>query len=442
MASDRSTGSSRTTEPPLLLVGLDHRTAPLELREQVATDGERTAELLVHLLSRPAIAEACLLSTCNRTEVYVVPHDEEPAFTAARDLVFLEREPELARPGRLYVRRGDQAARHLLSVSCGLESMVLGEPEILGQVRSAANVAEAVGAAGTVLRRAFRAATDAGGRVRRETTIGHGAVSLGYATVELARSIYSDLDEVRVLLLGAGETARLVARCLLDRGVQKLVVANRSADRLREFRVEFPRAEGVPLAERQLALAQADLVVATTSAAEPLLLRSDIENAMHERGGRPLLIVDLGVPRNVDPQAARLGNVFLHTLDSLETLIHRNLKRRREEVPRAEAILDQELAHFRDWLLGLEAEPIVAELQRHAERIRQEELASALPRFPHELHGELERLTRGLVRKILHAPSARLRHRRPGEDAPPLDLVRELFELDGERPPRRDDSET
>ena len=311
--------------------------------------------------------------------------------------------------------------------------MVLGEPEILGQVRQAASVAEAVGAAGTVLRRAFRSAADAGGRVRRETAIGHGAVSLGYATVELARSIFSELDELRVLLLGAGETARLVARSLLDRGVQKLVVANRNEARLHEFRAEFPTAEGIALSDRYAALAQADLVVATTSADEPLVRRQDIEVAMRTRGGRPLLVVDLGVPRNVDAAAGRLGNVFLHTLDSLETLIHRNLKRRREEVPRAEAILDQELAHFRDWLRGLEAEPIVAELQRHAERIRQDELTAALPRFPPSVHDELERLTRALVRKILHAPSARLRHRRQGDSLPHLDLVRELFELDGER---------
>ncbi len=431
MASERP---HRSAEPPLLLVGLDHRTAPLELREHVATDGERTAEILVHLLSRPAVAEACLLSTCNRTEVYIVPpsaNDEELAFAAARDLVFLDREPELARPGRLYVRRGDEAARHLLAVSCGLESMVLGEPEILGQVRQAASVAEAVGAAGTVLRRAFRSAADAGGRVRRETAIGHGAVSLGYATVELARSIFSELDELRVLLLGAGETARLVARSLLDRGVQKLVVANRSAERLQTFRAEFPNAEGIALADRHTALAQADLVVATTSADEPLLRRQDVEAAMRTRGGRPLLMVDLGVPRNVDAAAGRLGNVFLHTLDSLETLIHRNLKRRREEVPRAEAILNQELDHFHGWLRGLDAEPIVAELQRQAERIRQDELAAARSRFPPELHDELERLTRGLVRKILHAPSARLRHRRQSDSLPHLDLVRELFELDG-----------
>ena len=419
-------------EPSLLLLGTDFRCAPLELREQVAYGAEEGEELLVQLLARPAIAEAFLLSTCNRTEVYLQPRDEDEAYRTALELVFLRRDREFERPGRLYVKRNGEAARHLLALASGLESMVLGEPEILGQVKQAAALAETVGASGPLLRRLLQAALAAGGRARAETAIGSGAVSLGYAVVELAKNIFTDLADCRVLLVGAGEMARLAAKALIERGAGELVVANRSAERAQQFQDEFPMARLIPFEERFTGIAGADLVVATTSAEEPILSRRELQAAMRSRASRPLLVVDLGVPRKVEPRAGRIENVFLHSIDSLETLIQRNLKLRKEEVPRVEEILDQELDLFRQWHRGLEAEPLIARLQKQAERIRRRELEAALARFPAETHDELDRLTRSLVRKILHHPSTRLRGRSGEEDLPRLDLVRELFRLDDE----------
>jgi glutamyl-tRNA reductase len=417
-------------EPPLLLLGTDFRCSPIELRERVALDREAAEEMLVHLLASPGVAESFLLSTCNRTEVYVQPRDEDEAYRAVLDLVFLRRVPEMERPGRLYVHRNGEAARHLLRVASGLESMVLGEPEILGQVKQAAALAEAVGAAGPVLRRLFRSAASAGRRARQETEIAAGAVSLGYAVVDLARQIFSGLENCRVLLLGAGEIARSVARPLVERGARELKVANRSPERAQQFRGEFPEAVPIPFEERLAAVREAELVIASTGADEPVLTRSQLQEAMAHRRTDPLLVVDLGVPRNVEASAGKIGNVFLHTLDSLDHLIQRNLKRRKEEVPRVEEIIDQELAHFRSWYRGLEAEPLVARLQKQAERIRQQELAQALAQFPAETHADLDRLTRSLVRKILHHPSSHLRSHGGAEDLPRLDLVRELFHLD------------
>ncbi len=416
--------------PPLLLLGLDFRTAPIELRERVAYAQDEAEKMLVHLLARPEIAEAMLLSTCNRTEVVLQPRDEEGAYRSALELVFLGRAAELERPGLLYVKRHDAAARHVLAVASGLESMVLGEPEILGQVKQAAALAEAVGAAGPVLRRLLRSALAAGRRARRETAIAGGAVSLGYAVVELARNIFSKLDDCRVLLLGAGEMARSVARSLGERGVRELRVANRSAERVRQFLAEFPQATPVPFAERAAALAAADLVIASTGADEPVITRAHLTAAKVGRRGRPLLVVDLGVPRNVEPAAGKVENVFLHPIDSLEHLIQRNLKRRKEEVPQVEEIVDQELALFHAWYRSLQAEPLIALLQKQAEHIRRRELAEALPHFPAGLHEHLDLLTRSLVRKILHHPSSRLRGRDGTEHLPRLDLVRELFHLD------------
>jgi glutamyl-tRNA reductase len=419
-------------EPPLLLVGTDFRCAPIELRERVSCGGEEAEHALVHLLARPAVTEAFLLSTCNRTEVYLQPQDEDEAYRTVLDLIFLRKAPELERPGRLYVKRNGEAARHLLAVASGLESMVLGEPEILGQVKQSAALAEHVGASGPVLRRLLRSALSAGARSRQETAITAGAVSIGYAVVELTRNIFSGLEDCRVLLIGAGEIARSVTRPLVERGAKELQVANRSLERAQQFQEEFPEAKILPFEERIEAAKEADVVIASTGAEEHILTRKHLKAVMASRRSRPLLVVDLGVPRNVEPSAARIENLFLHTIDSLDHLIQRNLKRRKEEVPRVEEILDQELAHFRGWYRGLEAEPIIAQLQKQAERIRQRELADVLLRFPPEMHPELERLTRSLVRKILHHPSTQLRGRDGQQDLSRLDLVRELFRLDDE----------
>lgn len=424
-------GGNHRLDPPLLLVGTDHRSSPLTLREKVAYDAAAAEELLVHLLAREEIAEALLLSTCNRTEIYALPRDEEPGYRLVRDRAFVARAPELESAGRLYVKRAGEAARHLLRVASGLESMVLGEPEILGQVKQAATLADAVGSSGVVIRRLAGGAASAGARARAETGIAAGAVSLGYAVVELARNIFTSLDRTRVLLVGAGETARLTARALLERGAREVRLANRGAERAQALREEIPELVEAPWDDLPAAVAASDVVVATTSAPEPVLTAEMLQDAVARRSG-PLLVVDLGVPRNVEARATRLDNVFLHSLDSLEGLIERNLRRRREDVPAVEELVERELDRFRAWYRTLEAEPLVARLQKQAERIRAEELTRALTELPPETHAAVDRLTRSLVRKILHHPSARLRGKGGDEDLPSLELVRELFRLDEE----------
>jgi len=419
--------------PPLLLVGTDHRSAPLALRERVAYDEDAVEELLVHLLARDEVAEAVVLSTCNRTEIYAVPRDGgdgDRLYRSVLEQTFLSRAPEIEREGRLYVRRDGEAARHLLAVAAGLESMVLGEPEILGQVRHAAELASAVGSAGPVALRLLRSAAEAGRRARGETAIGTGAVSLGYAVVELATNVFRDLGGVRVLVVGAGETARQVVRNLTERGATDVRVANRGRERAEALAADFPTVRLLPLVERHQACRAADLVVTTTSAPRPLFERHQLDHAQSRRASRPLLVVDLGVPRNVDPAVGELDNLFLHSIDSLEGLIERNLRRRRDEVPRVEEIVEQELARFHSWYRALAAEPLVARLQKQAEAIRRRELEAARNRFPAETHDELDRFTRSLVRKLLHNPSSRLRGDAGADQLRRLDLVAELFRLD------------
>ena len=416
--------------PGLLLVGTDHRCSPLELRECVAYSGEEVEEAMVHLLAREEIAETVVLSTCNRTEVYVQPRDGAEAFPAVLDLVFRARAPEVAEEGRLYIKRHSEAARHALAVASGLESMVLGEPEILGQVRQAAARADGLGASGAVLRKLLQFAHSAGRRARTETGINAGAVSLGYSTVELARNIFNRLDAVRLLVVGAGETARTVARNLSERGVTRLMVTNRSREHAEQLAAEHPGCEVIPFDERASALDRADVVVAATGAHEPVLTTEACSTAMRRRPHGPLLVVDLGVPRNVEPSAARVENLFLHDIDALDRLIQRNLRRRRREVPKVEEIVDAELVRFERWFRGLAVEPVIAGLQRQAESIRKSELAAARRRFPDANHEDLDLLTRALVRKILHHPSRLLRKGDQGLHR--LDLVRELFQLESE----------
>lgn len=413
----------------LIVVGVDHRTAPLELREKVAYSQEQAEEVLKRLVAAEEIAEACLLSTCNRTELYLQPRDEAAAYRTGLETVFLSRAPEIEDEGRLYVKRDLLAVRHLMEVASGLQSMVLGEPEILGQVRQASGLAETVGASGAVLNKLLRAAAAAGGRVRRDTAIGHGAVSFGYAVVDLALNIFQHLERCSVLLIGAGETARQVARSLTERGAHELFVANRTSERAEAFREIFPDVRIVPFAERLELLPRCDIVVASTGAGEPVLRAGDVEAAMHRRRTRPLLLADLGVPRNVEAEAGNIGNVFLQDIDSLENLISHNLKRRREEIPRVQEILDHELAVFNEWHRGLAAEPVVALLQKRAEKIRRREVEAVRARLPAEVHDEVERLTRSLVRKLLHHPSQQLRRGNP-IDAGKIGVVRELFRLD------------
>ncbi len=423
---------AKEREPEIILIGVDHHSAPLEVREKVAYNAVEAVDLLHQLVATPEIAEACLLSTCNRTELYLrAALDAAPdprAYRTGFALGFLRRAPEIEDEGRFYVKRNREAARHLFQVASGLESMVLGEPEILGQVKQAANLAEQAGTLGKVLQRLLRTAIAASGRARQETAIAAGSVSFGYAVVDLARNIFQRLETCTVLLIGAGETSRLVARNLLERGVSKLLLTNRSPDRAAEFCQLFPTVRVIPFAERQQALGESDVIVASTAASEPVLDRTMLANAMAGRRARPLLVVDLGVPRNIDPRVGELANLFLQDIDSLEDLIARNLKRRREEIPCVQEILDHELELFAAWCRTLAAAPLVAELQRQAEQIRQQALLEARHRFPAETHEDLEQLTRALVRKLLHHPSL---HLRQGEqfDAKTLDLVRQLFQL-------------
>ena len=398
----------------LLLIGVDHRTAPHALRERLTYSADEQSALIEALLGRPETSEAALLSTCNRTELYLRADDAAQAFRPAFEAAFLSRAPAVGDEGRFYVKRHDDVPRHLLEVASGLQSMVLGEPEILGQIKQMATRTQEAGWSGLVLGHLFQHAIGTGGRVRRETGIGGGAVSFGYAVVELARTIFSRLEDTIVLVIGAGETARLTAQSLVERGARTLRIANRGRARAEKLRETFPQAEIVPFESRHEALEISDVVVASTGSREPVLAYQQVQAAMNRRRRqRALLAVDLGVPRNIEESIRDIPNIFLQDIDSLQALIDRNLKRRRAELAKVQVILDEELSRFSGWLDGLAAQPMLEQLARQAEELRCQEIERLRRQLDDEDFANVERATEALVRKLLHHPRRYLRSTGP-----------------------------
>jgi glutamyl-tRNA reductase len=389
----------------LLLVGTSHRLAPVEVRERVALDADGEAALAQRLGEG---GEAVCLSTCNRTELYLAASDTDAvgdrATAALAELGGISRtelEPYL------YRLEQEAAAAHLFRVAAGLDSLVPGEGEIQGQVRSAYGR----GAVGPLLDRLFRQALHTGKRVRTETAIGESPASVASAAAALAAQVFGDLAGRRILVIGAGKVGELAARNLVKRGAELSFVANRTVDRASSLAERFG-GSALPLDRVEDELARADIVVSSTSAREQILAREQVERVLPARKGRPLLLVDLAVPRDLDPAIKSLHGCFLYDIDDLQGVVEESLSGRRGEATKAEAIVAAEGEHFRSWLGALEAVPAITSLRERAEAIRRGELAKASPRLAglseRERHA-VESLTNQIVNKLLHQPIMRLK---------------------------------
>jgi glutamyl-tRNA reductase len=397
----------------LVLVGTSHRLAPVEVREQVALDREAAADLARRLAADDA--EAVCLSTCNRTEIYLAHADTDEA--EARAAQALAATPEL------YRLHDDAAALHLFRVAAGLDSLVPGEGEILGQVRTAYED----GVAGPVLDRVFRQALHAGKKVRAETAIGESPSSVSAAAGALAQQVFGDLAGRRVLLVGAGEVGELAAKSLASRGASIAWVASRTLERARELAAGHG-AEALELDALEGRLAEADVVVSSTSAPGFVLGPQHVP----ERKGRPLFLIDLAVPRDVDPQVAEVEGCYLYDIDDLEAVVSESLGGRRREAARAEAIVVHEAARFHDWQASLDVVPAIASLRDWAERIRSGELAKAESRLGGLSDSErqtVESLTTQIVNKLLHVPIVRMKEAAAAEGSGYVEVARHLFGL-------------
>jgi glutamyl-tRNA reductase len=422
---------------PLAVVGVSHRTAPIEVRERFAFARHDLPRALISATGAPG-TEAVLLSTCNRTELYLaLPEgaglDDARAILAAK----LGATAAEAAP-YLYVHQDRHAVDHLFRVTAGLDSMILGEPQIQGQVKDAyAAAREVAGPSGAVvgpaLNRLFQSAFSVGGRVRSETELGKGAASVSSAAVELAKKIFGSLKGRRALVLGAGEMSETTLECLQGEGVRTAIVANRTFDRAREL-AERWGGDAVRLDDFAAALPQVDIVICSTAAPHPVLTRERLRRALPAGPRQPLCIIDIAIPRDVEPAVADEPNVFLYNIDDLTQIVDDNLDRRRAQLPTAEGILAGEVEEFWAWYASLAVVPTIRALREHGERVRQAEVdraLRALAHLPEQDREAVDALTRALTNKLLHAPTVRLRHAAGnGRGTAALDTVRYLFELD------------
>ena len=424
----------------LLLVGTSYQHAPVELRELLAYDRELRRRALGRLSAEGA--EAAVLSTCNRTEVYAVGADaealEERIHGELSGLSGLSHS-ELA--PALYTVADEAAALHLFRVAAGLDSMVPGEAQILGQVREAYHAARDVRTVGPILHRLFRQALRVGKRVRTETAIGENPASVSSAAAELAERVFEDLAGRRILLLGAGKTADLTAANLISRGVGDIVVANRSPERAAALARRFGgRAVGLSAVEEELE--RADVVVASTSSQGVVLSAAQVERAMRRRRGRPVFFIDIAVPRDLDPAINELDGCYLYDIDDLERVVAESVAGRREEAVRAEAIVGEEADAFRAWQLSLDVVPAIASLRARAESIRRAELERAerrLASLSPSQRRAVEALTSQIVAKLLHQPTVRMKEAAAAADGVLYaDAVRHLFGLGDDGDPARD----
>jgi glutamyl-tRNA reductase len=437
----------------IVVVGLSHRTAPVEVRERFASAADATPALLARLVTRRELAEAMFLCTCNRVEVvamarssYVAgsgPLPRTSGSEAAADAAVAAIREELARQGGatggdaiaeyLYEQRGDEAVRHVFRVAASLDSMVLGEPQILGQVKQAHDAAVAAGALRGTLGRCVSRAFAVAKRVRSETALGTGMVSISSVAVDMARRIFGDLGEHAVLLLGAGEMAEAAARSL-GKDARALRICNRSFEKAAALAAEM-KASAVPWEKLEEELAQADVVVASTASPRPVVTAEMVKRAMKARRGRTLFFVDIAVPRNVDPAAHAIDNVYVYDVDDLEAQVARGMKARHAEVEAAEKIVAEELAQFLVWTRGLEVQPTVVALRAKTRAVMLSELERSLGgRLKHLTEGDRAALTQMVessVNKLLHAPTTRLKARagESGDAGELASAVRHLFDL-------------
>jgi glutamyl-tRNA reductase len=417
----------------LLLLGTSHKTAPLSVRERVALPEGRAERFLRALVEHPEIREAVVLSTCNRTELYVVVSDPVEAETTV--LGMLARQAGL-RPTELidgiYSHRNCDAARHLYRVTSGLESMIVGEAEVQGQVKRAYEAALAARTTGPLTNKLFRAALATGKRVRTETAIGAGGASVASVAVEAARGALGELGSRHVLIVGAGETAELTARALSEQGVRTIFVANRRRERAIALAQRFGGAT-ISFDALPRELERADIVVASTASPHAIVGAEELALVTKARGGRPLLLLDLAVPRDIDPDCASLPGVTLVDIDGLQAQVARTHSERRIEARRAEGIVEEEIQSFAGWLGSLEVLPTIAALREQADRLVAELLAENEPRWeslgPRDRE-RVEAMLRAAVKRLLHEPTQRVKALDADRRHARLSLLRELFGLD------------
>lgn len=414
----------------LLAFGINHKTAPVDIREKVAFAPDKLGIALQELLTLTAVNEAAIVSTCNRTELYCDLSEADSAevvawFRAYHSLSAEELDPYI------YTHLDNQAVQHILRVASGLDSLVLGEPQILGQIKDAYHTASQAGAIGHLLNRLFQHTFSVAKEVRTDTAIGSSPVSVAFAAVSLAKQIFSDLSEHTALLIGAGDTIDLVARHLNDQGIKHLIVANRTVERAMTLANQFIHSEAIALADMPSRLAEADMIISSTASQLPILGKGAVESALKSRKHRPMFMVDIAVPRDIEPEVGALSDVYLYTVDDLHEVIEEGRQSREEAAEQAQEIIENQVEHYMGWLRSLEAVDTIRGYREQAERLRDEAMQHArrqlaAGRDPEAVMSELARV---LTQKLLHQPTVQMNRAAFEGREELLEAVRELFNL-------------
>ncbi|MEF9675207.1 glutamyl-tRNA reductase [Pectobacterium aroidearum] len=416
----------------LLALGINHKTAPVSLRERVVFSPDKLGVALDSLLQQPLVQGGVVLSTCNRTELYLSVDEQE---NQREQLIRWLCEYHQLRPedvnGSLYWHQDNAAVSHLMRVASGLDSLVLGEPQILGQVKKAFAESQRGHSLSSELERLFQKSFTVAKRVRTETDIGASAVSVAFAACTLARQIFESLADVTVLLVGAGETIELVARYLREHNVQKMVIANRTRERAQALATEVG-AEVITLAELDEQLVQADIVISSTASTLPIIGKGMMERTLKARRNQPMLMVDIAVPRDIEPEVGKLPNVYLYSVDDLHAIIQHNLAQRKAAAVQAESIVQQESSDFMAWLRAQSAVETICDYRAQADELRAEMTAKALAAIQqgNDVEAVIQELTHRLTNRLIHAPTKSLQQAARDGDQNRLQILRDSLGLD------------
>ncbi len=417
----------------IVLIGINHKTAPVEVRECIAFTEEESVSALRALSGNPFIKEVLIFSTCNRVEVLVVAANKAAAIDATKDYIAeANKIPRAEFEDSLYIHEGDEAVRHIFRVASSLDSMVVGEPQILGQVKDAYRTATEVKASGVILNRLLHRTFFVAKRIRTETGIGDHAVSISYAAVELGRKIFGSLENKNVLLVGAGEMAELAVEHLIRNKAGQIYVANRTFENGVELARQF---NGQPIRFEEItdSLERVDILISSTGSPDYVITRDQVKGVIRKRRNRPLFFIDIAVPRDIDPRVNRLTNSYVYDIDDLQGVIDDNIEDRRREAVKGERIVDEAVIHFREWYAGLEVVPTIVALRNKLESIAEAEIKKTLQsnKVPEVSSGAIEKMAAALINKIMHDPTMFLKKdTMPGDKSKHIDTVRKLFKLD------------
>lgn len=421
----------------LIAFGINHKTAPVDIREKVAFAPEKMEQALHECVNNGEVNEAAIVSTCNRTELYFSLHEDDKNEYDTSTLLewfcqYHHLKVEDIKP-YIYEHSNNDAVQHILRVASGLDSLVLGEPQILGQIKDAYSTANHAGTIGRQLNRLFQHTFSVAKQVRTDTAIGASPVSVAFAAVSLSKRIFENLSEHTALLIGAGETTELVARHLADQGVKKMIVANRTVERAQTLANNFD-AEAIALSDMPDRLVEADIIIASTASQLPILGKGAVERALKLRKHRPMFMVDIAVPRDIEPEVGDLDDVYLYTVDDLHEVIEEGRSSREEAAKQAEEIIENQVDHFMGWLRSLEGVDTIRAFREQAEQKRDEQLALARKQLAAGKDPEqvMNDLARTLTNKLIHEPTAQLNQAAYSGKKDLLDKARELFNLEPE----------